>query len=106
MRRSRRRMSRWWQQYPSNRARRPVTAVSAMGQNQTSRELTFGLSAPSTARELFPIRTSSAGVRTLFDYGAANSVMVQQSSTDRASRTYGLVGKIENGQTPLESREW
>src|SRR6266852_1876488 len=34
MRRSRWRMSLWWQQYPSNRTRRPVAAVSAMGQLQ------------------------------------------------------------------------
>src|SRR6266849_10122589 len=39
MRRSRRRMSLWWQQYPSNRTRRPVAAVSAMGQQETSRRL-------------------------------------------------------------------
>src|SRR6266436_8669587 len=35
MRRSRRRMSLWWQQYPSNRTRRPVAAVSAMGHNRS-----------------------------------------------------------------------
>src|SRR6266446_6178377 len=36
MRRSRRRMSLWWQQYPSNRTRRPVAAVSAMGHERTT----------------------------------------------------------------------
>src|SRR6266436_2718840 len=35
MRRSRRRMSLWWQQYPSNRTRWPVAAVSAMGHQPT-----------------------------------------------------------------------